>query len=567
MRDLQFHLRRLRKRFDIRTEDSFKNRGDEAMDFYKVMVVDDEDEIRLGIIKKINWEALGFKVVGDGENGKDALEKAEKLQPDIVLTDIKMPFMDGLELVEQLGRIMPSTRVVIFSGADDFEYAHKAIKLNVVEYILKPINSIELTEVLKRLKDKLDKEYEEKRNLETLYNHYVESLPVLREQFLVSAIEGRVTKEMWLTKCKKLGIDLKGDFYAVAIIQGENSGKDKGEQKIIKLSEAHLIPISIKKTVDETMWNYCSFVSFLYSDFVVVLGDFKEKDKIMKFIQGINEVCTSYEKIMGIALSAGVGRCYEEPTSIRFSYRAAESALDYKLIMGSGKAIYIEDVEPESRVQLQFDEQQETAMLNAIKVSSDENIKTVFRDLIGSFEDLVLPFNQYRIYLMEITTSILKLVQAYNLDMDEIFGKNFNCYSYLDSFNSLEEIKDWFIAVALKVNELIKKERINSSRLLVEKAKAYVKKNYKDYDMSVEKLCSQLHVSPAYFSTIFKRETDMNFVNYLTAVRLEEAVKLLNTTDDKTYVVATKVGYAEPNYFSYVFKRKFGVSPSRYRKN
>ena len=135
------------------------------MDFYKVMVVDDEDEIRLGIIKKINWEALGFKVVGDGENGKDALEKAEKLQPDIVLTDIKMPFMDGLELVEKLGKVMPSTRVVIFSGADDFEYAHKAIKLNVVEYILKPINSSELTEVLKRLKDKLDKDYEEKRNL------------------------------------------------------------------------------------------------------------------------------------------------------------------------------------------------------------------------------------------------------------------------------------------------------------------------------------------------------------------------------------------------------------------
>lgn len=537
------------------------------MDLYKVMVVDDEDEIRLGIIKKINWEALGFKVIGDGENGKDALEKVEKLQPDIVLTDIKMPFMDGLELVEELGKVMPSTRVVIFSGADDFEYAHKAIKLNVVEYILKPINSIELTDILKRLKEKLDKEYEEKRNLETLYNHYIESLPVLREQFLVSAIEGRVTRDMWLTKCKKLGIDLVGNFYAVAIIQGEASGKDKRGQEVIRPSEDHLIPISVKNTVDETMCNYCNFVSFVYSDCVIVLGAFKDKKEIMKFIQGINEICTSYEKIMGIGLSAGVGRCYEEPTSIRFSYRAAESALDYKLIIGGGKAIYIEDVEPESRVQLQFDEQQETAMLNAIKVSSEDNIKKVLREVIGSFEDLVLPFNQYRIYLMEITTSILKLVQTYNLNMDEIFGDNFNCYSYLDSFNSLEDIKNWFIDVALKVNKLIKKERINSSKILVEKAKDYVKKNYNDNDMSVEKLCSQLHVSPAYFSTIFKKEMDMNFVNYLTEVRLEEAVKLLNTTDDKTYVVATKVGYAEPNYFSYVFKRKFGVSPSRYRKN
>lgn len=537
------------------------------MDFYKVMVVDDEDEIRLGIIKKINWEAMGFKVVGDAENGKDALEKAEKLHPDIVLTDIKMPFMDGLELVEHLGKVMPSTRVVIFSGADDFEYAHKAIKLNVVEYILKPINSIELTDILKRLKEKLDKEYEEKRNLETLYNHYIESLPVLREQFLVSAIEGRITKDMWMTKCKKLDIDLKGSFYAVAIIEGEVSGKDKGKQKVISPNEGHLIPISIKKIVDENMWNYSNCVSFVYSDYVIVLGAFKTKEEIMNFIQGINEVCTSYEKIMGIQLSAGVGRCYEEPTSIRFSYRAAESALDYKLIMGSGKAIYIEDVEPESSIQLQFDEQQETAMLNAIKVSTEENIKKVFSNLIERFENLVLPFNQYRIYFMEIITSILKLVQAYNLNMDEIFEENFNCYSYLDNFNNLEEIKNWFISIALKINELIKKERINSSRLLVEKAKAYVKRNYYDFDMSVEKLCSHLHVSPAYFSTIFKKETDMNFVNYLTTVRLEEAVKLLNTTDDKTYIIATKVGYAEPNYFSYVFKRKFGVSPSRYRKN
>lgn len=537
------------------------------MDFYKVMVVDDEDEIRLGIIKKINWEALGFKIVGDAENGKDALEKAERFHPDIVLTDIKMPYMDGLELVEHLAKVMPSTRVVIFSGADDFEYAHKAIKLNVMEYILKPINSIELTDVLKRLKEKLDKEYDEKRNLETLYNHYIESLPVLREQFLVSVIEGRITKDMWMTKCKKLGIDLQGSFYTAAIIEGEVSGKDKGEQNVISLSEGHLIPISIKKTIDENMWNYSSCVSFVYSDYVIVLGAFETKEEIMNFIQGINETCTSYEKIMGIQLAAGVGRCYEEPTAIRFSYRSAESALDYKLIMGSGKAIYIEDVEPESSIQLQFDEQQETAMLNAIKVSSEGNIKKVFSDLIENFEDLVLPFNQYRIYLMEITTSILKLVQAYNLNMNEIFGENFNCYGYLDNFNNLEEIKAWFISIALKINELIKKERINSSRLLVEKAKDYVKRNYYDFDMSVEKLCSHLHVSPAYFSTIFKKETDMNFVNYLTTVRLEEAVKLLNTTDDKTYVVATKVGYAEPNYFSYVFKRKFGVSPSRYRKN
>lgn len=168
---------------------------------------------------------------------------------------------------------------------------------------------------------------------------------------------------------------------------------------------------------------------------------------------------------------------------------------------------------------------------------------------------------------MEIITAILKLIQAYKLDIDEVFGKNFNCYSFIEEFDSIYETKKWFINIALKVNDLIKSERVNSSKLLMEKAKEYVKENYSDYEMSVEKVCSQLHVSPTYFSTIFKRETDMSFVNYLTSVRLEEAVRLLNTTDDKTYIIATKVGYPEANYFSYVFKRKFGVSPSKYRKS
>ena len=117
------------------------------MSLYTIMVVDDEEEIRLGIIKKIQWEEYGFKVIGDAENGQEALEKAEKLRPDIVMTDIKMPFMDGLELGRELTKKMPESKIIIFSGSDDFEYAQKAIKINVIEYVLKPINSNELIEI------------------------------------------------------------------------------------------------------------------------------------------------------------------------------------------------------------------------------------------------------------------------------------------------------------------------------------------------------------------------------------------------------------------------------------
>ena len=537
------------------------------MNLYRIMVVDDEEEIRLGIIKKIDWEANGFVVVGDAENGQDALEKAEKLQPDVIMTDIKMPFMDGLELGKRLSESMPSTKIIVFSGCDDFEYAHRAIKINVIEYVLKPINSVELIEVLKRLKIQLDNEYDEKRNLQTLYKHYVDSLPVIREQFLVGSIEGRISKNQWDEQSEKLDIDFKENYLSVALIHADGTLITEEENSLSIQKESALISISIKKIVDENMDKYCKFISFLYSDMIVVIGNFDKKENILSFIKGINEVCKIYERIMGLTISAGIGYAYDDPLEIRFSYRSAQSALDYRFILGTGKSIYIDDVEPDNSVQLQFDEQEERSMLNAIKISSEEEITEIIDKLFKKIEELLLPFNKYRIYLMEIMTSLLKLIQAYNLDIDEIFGENFNCYSYLDSFDSIHEVKKWFISKAIRVNIFIKKERINSSMVLVEKAKQYVKENYNDYDISVEKLCSQLHVSPTYFSTIFKRETEMNFVNFLTTVRLEQAVKLLNTTDDKTYMIAEKVGYPEANYFSYVFKRKFGVSPSKYRKN
>ena len=133
------------------------------MDLYRIILVDDEEEVRKSIIRKIDWQAVGFTVVGDAENGEDALEKIEALEPDVVLTDIRMPYMDGLTLAEKIRQRYPSMKIVIFSGYDDFDYAKRAIKLNVTEYILKPVNVEELTAILRRIQESLDEEIEQKR--------------------------------------------------------------------------------------------------------------------------------------------------------------------------------------------------------------------------------------------------------------------------------------------------------------------------------------------------------------------------------------------------------------------
>ena len=135
------------------------------MDLYRIILVDDEEEVRKSIIKKIDWNSAGFCVVGDAENGEDALEKIEALEPDVILTDIRMPYMDGLTLAERVRQKAPSAKIVIFSGYDDFEYAKQAIKLNVTEYILKPVNVEELTAILRRIKANLDQEIEQKRDV------------------------------------------------------------------------------------------------------------------------------------------------------------------------------------------------------------------------------------------------------------------------------------------------------------------------------------------------------------------------------------------------------------------
>ena len=162
---------------------------------YRVLLVDDEEEIREGIRVKIDWAGLGFALAGTAGNGVDALELCEQLRPDVVLTDIKMPYLDGLELCRRLKPLLPASKLVVFSGFDEFEYARQAVGMNVSEYILKPINAPELSGVLTRLREQLDRERMERRDIESLRRRYEESLPVLRELFYTRLLDGRIPPE------------------------------------------------------------------------------------------------------------------------------------------------------------------------------------------------------------------------------------------------------------------------------------------------------------------------------------------------------------------------------------
>lgn len=533
------------------------------MGLYRIMLVDDEEEVRKAIIRKMDWEQLGFIMVGDAENGEDALEKIEQMEPDVVMTDIRMPYMDGLTLTARIREKYPSIKILIFSGYDDFEYAKEAIKLNAAEYILKPVNGEELAAILKRIRISLDEEIEQRRNINTLRENYLSSLPILRELFLNDLVRRTTDVDSVVSKLQEYGIDiLNARKWLAAVIHVEQMEKT-GNQVLSQHQE--LIPISVRGIVEDYLRSYCRFAIFNSADGITVIAAVDEKNTETGLSNLLNDICKESRRMLEVSITIGVGQSCDTLQEIGRSYKTAVDALGYRAIVGGGKTIYINDMEPVSRGKLQLDDKSEAEFTAAIKFGPKELIDEVIRNLSARMEDAKVHARQHQVYMLSIVNCMIRLMQQYDLNMADMFDSENQYTDIMDGIYRREEFADRIIPIAYRMNEALNRERDNTTKKVIRKAKEYIREHYSNQELSVEMICRHLHMSPAYFSTVFKKETGQTYINYLTEVRLEKAVELLNETDDKTYMIAQKVGYQEQNYFSYVFKKRYGVSPTKYR--
>ena len=533
------------------------------MSLYRIILVDDEEEVRQGIIRKIDWEKLGFEVTGDAENGQDAMEMIEQLEPDVVMTDIRMPYMDGLALTAKIRAKYPSVKVLIFSGFDDFEYAQQAIKLNVTEYILKPVNVEELTGILNRVRESLDEEIKQRRDVDQLRVSYRSSLPILRELFLNDMVRGTVDAQQIEEKLREYEVDiLDAGKWLAALIRVEP--EEQAEERVLSKHQ-ELIPISVKKLVEDNLRGCCRFTIFNSAAGVALIAALDDTRTQSGLIDRLGDICKESKRMLEVTITVGVGHSCTYLEQIGASYRSAEDALGYRAIVGAGKTIYINDVEPVSRGKLQLDGKDEAKLVAAIKFGPKEQIEAVIRQLVMRMGDAKVHVRQYQIYMLSIVNCITQLMQRYDLNPGDMFRVREQDTDILSAIWRREEFGDWILQVAYRMNESMDRERDNTTRKVILEAKQYIQEHYQNPDLSVEMLCRRLHMSPAYFSTVFKRETGQTYIAYLTEVRLDRAVELLNETDDKTYMIAQQVGYQEQNYFSYVFKKRFGVSPTKFR--
>lgn len=529
------------------------------MEYYKVMLVDDEEEVREAMKRRINWEEIGFTVVASAENGEDALEKAEEYEPDVVMTDIQMPFMDGLTMLKKLKLQIPDLRSVIFSGYDEFEYAKEAIRLEAEEYILKPIDADELTEVFLRIKSRLDEQMVNKRDMELLKKHYEQSIPMLRDQMIIGLLEGRENETDIERYQEEYDFQVESAFYSVGVF---SIATDKESDKLAKSLHA----VSLKQIADERFEEAMPVLTINYLDTVVVIARLNATAMYRSFVERMDMICKVGAKIIGTNIIAGIGRVYGNVESIHDSFLEAKDATHYRMFIEGNQALCIADIEPGSDIEDYVQEKQIRHLIREVKVGDENTIENEVRQIIDKLKKKSISLEQLHLFYAEFLVELSRLARGHEIMSGDFSIVDINVKDELAGFASLDIFGDRILELCMLVHNKISSERIDSTKKLAQDAKQYIMDHYSQSSLSVDDICSYLGVGATYFSSVFKKDTGLSFVSYLTNIRMEEAQRLLDTTDEKSYVIAGMVGYDEPNYFSYVFKKQFGVSPSKYRQ-
>ena len=528
------------------------------MERYKVILVDDEEEVIDVMEAKIRWNELGFEVVGSATNGVKALELIEKLQPDVVLTDIKMPYMDGLELARRVRADYPNIYIMLCTGFDEFEYAKEAVHLDIKEYLLKPISAAELSESLMRLKENLDKEREEKLNVRKLENYFQESLPALQSNLFISLMEGRVSEEDYARFSSAYQVNMKGPLFCCIVFHTSENHVPEGMNPL-------LLSMSVEREIRQRLVEKWHCKEFLYLGNTVLIMEMGSEEQMVTITDECDRFCRWSYRVMGAVVTAGIGTVCDNLLNINLSYEGAREAVSYRVLYGTQRAINIREIVPKEQATLsQLEEGRMHDLFRAIRVGNPEKIEEAVQKEIQKMHKHTVTIGQYHLAAMETVSNFYKFCANNSLDFNEIAGNVPNLYEKVPQMDE-SSLTSWMNEMARMISEELKTARNSTSHRLVTEAQLLVREKYMDASISLDVVCSILGVSNSYFSSVFKKETGKSFISYLTDYRMDIAEELILNGEAKSYKVAEKVGYLDANYFSYVFKKRFGVSPSKYR--
>lgn len=533
---------------------------------YKVFIVDDEPNARYGLRDYFNWSQYGIEVIGEADDGESALEAMDGRMPDIVLTDVKMPNMDGIQLSEKLREKCENIKIVFISGHDDVNYLKSALKADVIDYILKPINMKELGETIKKVVHILDDESSQKKRIYDMNIKLIQSMPLLKEKFFIELIrDGAGNGQELKKRLEFLELDLPVEAaYLVFTITIDDRAT---VLESISERDRQLNSYALLNICQELIDRYFTGFSFeiRQGEYVCLINLKSEEDEEILY-NVIDEIKDNLMKFLGMSLTIGVGQKTDSLRKVSQSYTMASEAASMKLLLGKNRVITINSLEPAEDDTFKFDFSMQEKLFTVLKAGDEEKLVSI---LTTTFEELFNSRNINIKYCQNICCQLLlapaRLLMELGLYTNELNVSENNLLERLFKQETLEDMKALLTTHYRSVCSFIAEKRNRKSRNVIEQVKDIINRRFRE-NLSVADIAKEVYLTSTYICLIFKQETGETVNEYMTKVRMEKAKELLKDTRNKFYDICYAVGYSDPSYFSKQFKKCTGLSPSEYRE-
>ena len=541
-------------------------RDEGKIQMFKVFLVEDENVVREGIRKNIQWEQYGFQYTGDASDGELALPMIREIQPDLLITDIKMPFMDGLTLIKLVRSELPRTKIVIISGYDDFTYAQQAIRMGVDQYLLKPIIKDKLVEILVELYGKMNEERQQQEYIEYFRREAQEYENFSRRSFFEKIVTGVLNESEIIETARSMDMDIEAPFYNIVLFSLSSAEYDGSAPEIYTENLASLQDDVTKLFIGRPelilfRWNITIYA-------VLVRGS--EDDIVtntIECIKNIRDRCLAAGNDVGwyIARGTPVPRLSALPSC----FAEASRILSYRYLCPD------EHILTEASIQ----DLRENSRFRAGTCSNEIDTEHVRKFLSGGTENEIEDFLEQvlentgervvstallcRYLAMTIYFAALKYLEMIGCSIDSLWSIDL---WPSDSIATAGDLRNYAREVIRRAIDLRDRESTRRQHVLLKQAIDYIDKNFPDPSISLDKVAKNVNISPSYLSAVFSQEVGQTLTEYITSRRINEAKNMLRNTDMRLSEIAFAVGYKDPHYFSFVFRKVSGCTPSDYRR-
>lgn len=533
---------------------------------FKVFLVEDEIVVREGIRKNILWEQYGFLYAGDASDGELALPLIRQIKPDLLITDIKMPFLDGLALSELVRRELPKTKIVIISGYDDFSYAQQAIRMGVEQYLLKPIVKEKMVEILIALQKKMETERQQEEYLERFQREAREYEMFSRRRFFEQIVTGGLSVSEISETAKAMSIDLNALSYNIVLFSLNSAAYDGSAPEGYTDALA-----AVQDEVTQYIVSHPELILFRWNvtTYAVLIkgGQDDIEARTCDCTGNIQSRCAIAGRDVDWYIACG--RPVSRLGAIPACFSEASRVLSYRYLCPEEHILSeasIRDIQKKNRSGADTDKKEidQERIRSFLSGGSEEEVDHFIDQLLQSAGEEAVSLPLFCRYLtMTVYFATAEYLDSVGCRADSFWPTELRPK---DNAKTPEEARQYARQVIGQAIELRDRESKKQQRDLLIQAIGFIDEHFPEETISLDRVARKVNISPNYFSAMFSQEVGQTFVEYLTSKRISEAKRMLRQTDKRSSEIAFAVGYKDPHYFSFVFKKVSGCTPSEYRR-